>query len=297
MAAIARAFVLRARAKFNVRLEVGAVRPGGLHELRSLVADLDIGDDIRFTPSERGFSVHCDALGLPENENLAYRAAVALGRPLPAVEIDIDKNIPARAGLGGGSADAAAVLRGLSAIAAEADSPLSPELVWAAATATGSDVAACLEPGLKIVSGSGADVRPLAFKPPPFGLLLLKPAVGVDTAQAYRLLDRSRAVAADLAKSHVQTDALSEALRIGDFAGTCALVHNDFQAVIEAAYPPVLDVRRRLSAVGAFAAVLCGSGSCVAGLFPNRVAAESARARITTASGEWAAVAAFADAG
>ena len=297
MATIARAFVLQARAKFNVRLDVGGTRPDGLHEIGSIVADLSIADEVLFAPAAHGFSVTIDDPTIAETDNLAYRAAKALNAPLPPMSVHIKKTVPSRAGLGGGSADAAAMLRGLASVAAETGLVFTADALLAAAKSTGADVAACLTPGVKIVEGSGDVVRAARLTAPPFGVLLLKPGVGVETAQGYRLLDQSRSKPPDLSASAQQRRSLLQALERGDFAGVCALAHNDFQGVIEAAYPPVLDARRRLSEAGAAAALLCGSGSCVAGLFPTVAAANTALERLDRNPSDWAAATGFADGG
>src|SRR5438132_1329539 len=156
------------------------------------------------------------------------------------------------AGPGGGRADAAAVLRGLAALAAESGIALADETLLAAATRVGSDVAACLTGGIKLVEGAGEVVRPLAVQAPHWGVLLLKPGIGVPTARAYRLLDESRRQAGVAA--HGADDAtarLCDALARRDFGRACALAENDFQRVIEDAYPDVARSRRRVIASGA----------------------------------------------
>ena len=274
MAATAQAFVLTARAKFNVRLEIGAIRSDGLHDVRSVVADLAIGDEVAFLPSEGEFSVSCDEPDIPQADNLAWRAAKALDIRLPQVRVHVKKLLPLQAGLGGGSADAAAVLRGLASILSEMGVAVPHQALMAAAARVGSDVAACLTPGLKLVEGSGRIVRPLPSDALPWGVLLLKPAIGVPTDVAYRLLDEARSSEDALAsRQNGATSELCDALARGDFGRTCALAHNDFQGVIEAAYPDVAQARKLLATAGASTTILCGSGSCVAGLYENVEAA------------------------
>jgi 4-diphosphocytidyl-2-C-methyl-D-erythritol kinase len=297
MAATAQAFVLTARAKFNVRLEIGAVRADGLHDVRSVVGDLVVGDEVAFAPSETGFSVTCDDPGIPQADNLAWRAAQALDFNLPSVLIHVRKMLPQQAGLGGGSADAAAALRGLASIMAEMGITLPGAALREAASRVGSDVAACLTPGLKLVEGSGQIVRPLPAAVLPWGVLLLKPAAGMPTADAYHLLDEARRSGAVTAPHQGDAAAdLCDALARGDFARTCALAHNDFQEAIEAALPDVADARARLRSAGAAATILCGSGSCVAGLFEDVAAAGRALTLLRPKSGEWTAATGFAHA-
>jgi 4-diphosphocytidyl-2C-methyl-D-erythritol kinase len=125
-------------------------------------------------------------------------------------------------------------------------------------------------------------------------VLLLKPAAGVDTKTGYRLLDDSRAGSTPSFDRGGSIDRLVTALEQRDFAATCALAHNDFQAPIEAAYPAVADARRRLETARASATILCGSGSCVAGLFPTIDDARAAAVRLSIADGEWSCATGFA---
>ena len=292
MEAAARGFAVMARAKFNVRLEVGAKRQDGYHALRSVVADLAVADEVEFAASGV-FSVDCDDPAIDLEANLAYVAALNLAVDLPAVAIRIKKHLPQQAGLGGGSADAAAALRGLALVAAQAGRPIADEALHAAAIKTGSDVAACLYPGFKVVEGRGEKVRPLDFGAPPWGVLLLKPKGGVDTKTGYQLLDIARAnKRADLADGDA-IDRLVNALEKRDFASACALAHNDFQGPIEEAYPTIARTRERIKNAGAAATLLCGSGSCVAGLFETADAARSAATRLTIAEGEWSCATSF----
>lgn len=281
-----------ARAKFNIRLEVGAERPDGFHAIRSVVAELGVGDEIEFGRSS-AFSVECDDPTISRQANLAYVAALNLSMDLPAVRVSIKKHLPQRAGLGGGSADAAATLRGIARVAAEMGRTVPDDALLSAAVKTGSDVAACLHPGFKVVEGRGEHVRPLEFDPPPWGVLLLKPDVGVDTKTGYRLLDAARAVKPRRRAEGDELEQLIRSLGERDFDATCALASNDFQEPIETAYPQIADARRRIEAAGAAATLLCGSGSCVAGLFADVDDARSAATLLTVGVGEWSCATGF----
>jgi len=293
MMAAARGFAVMARAKFNIRLEVGARRPDGYHAIRSVIADLGLADGLEFS-SATDFQVDCDDPTIGREDNLAYTAARHLSVDLPAVRVFIEKRIPQQAGLGGGSADAASILRGIALASAQLGRPIAHEALVAAAIKTGSDVPACLVPGLKSVEGRGEIVRRLDIAPPPWGVLLLKPVGGVETKSGYRVLDESRVDPILDPESSDSIERLTIALKDHDFAATCALAHNDFQAPIEAAYPMIADVRHRLEAAGAATTILCGSGSCVAGLFPSVDDAQAAALRLTLSTGEWSCATGFA---
>ncbi|HXW76114.1 MAG TPA: hypothetical protein VEJ20_01760 [Candidatus Eremiobacteraceae bacterium] len=297
MAATARAFVLKARAKLNLSLEVGPVQANGLHAVRSVVGDLLVEDELAFLPSDSGFSVACDDPSIGMRENLAWKAAHALGVALPSIRIELRKQIPMQAGLGGGSADAACVLRGLARILASAGSPIDDRALHEAAARTGSDVPACLIPGWKRVEGTGDVVTPFVVTPVPWGAIVAKPAVGIATADAYRMLDAWRAAHPPASRAFgTHMVSVEDALARGDLTSVRDHAVNDFQAPIEASHPEIGALRRRLLEAGASVALLCGSGACVAGLYPDVDAARYALAAIVRGDVAWAAAAGFADA-
>ena len=287
-------FTKPAHAKVNLRLEVGP-KAGVLHPVISVVAELALADVVRFEQSAARFSIDCDLPGLEPTDNVAWKAAQALGVDLPSIRVDIEKRIPSQAGLGGGSSDAAAVLQGLAEIASTRGEALPPDLVAAAALRAGSDVPSFFIHGLRIVSGVGDVVAPFSSSPPAWGVVLLRPATGSSTTKAYALLD-SAGIAHQLG-THAERAAEETciAFAAGDLERTAALLHNDFEAVIEAELPEVRRARERLRRVGARATVLCGSGSCVASFFGDEVQAHEAAARLLLDAGEWMHVTVFSD--
>lgn len=300
MAAWTRSFVLTARAKLNLGLWIGSAQPNGLHEIRSFVASLSLADRLTFRPHDGTFSVTCDDLDVPERENLAFRAAAALGLEADGIEIRIEKRIPAQAGLGGGSADAAAALDGLARIALERGSPaFSDANLVRAAASLGSDVPACRIHGFKRISGTGEIVRAELIKVPEWGVALLKPAAGMPTASAYRLYDEWMTESrreSDAVDARDASDDLAACVRAGRFVDFCERVHNDFDPVVRRARREVGHTHDRLRAAEAGATLLCGSGTAVAGFFPSLAAAEVAVASIVVEPGEWKAAAGFAGA-
>jgi 4-diphosphocytidyl-2-C-methyl-D-erythritol kinase len=280
------AFSLEAHAKLNLRLEVGPLA-GSLHQVLSVVAELELADELHFNPSPGGFEVVCEHVEIPERDNLAWRAAQALGRELPHVRIVIEKNIPMQAGLGGGSADAAGALLGLALIFSEDGVPISHQQLSDAALRTGSDVPSFLTSGLRIISGVGDSVVRRAAQTPQWGIALLRPAIGSSTGHAYALLDKANVPHELGSESLASADELCDAYAASNFDRFVELLHNDFTDVIEPSLPAVAQARERLESVGARASLLCGSGSCVAGFFETRNAAHEALAKIAPAAGEW----------
>ncbi|HHW14601.1 MAG TPA: 4-(cytidine 5'-diphospho)-2-C-methyl-D-erythritol kinase, partial [Firmicutes bacterium] len=187
----------RAYAKVNLVLAVGPRRADGYHDLLSLMQSVDLCDIVELAlgaPDEPPVRLKCTHPALPlDHRNLAWRAAVAFAEEFglaAPVAVTLDKGIPIAAGLAGGSADAAAVLRGLVALHRLAP---DPERLTALGVRLGADVPFCLVGGTARVEGIGERVKTLPVSPG-FRLVLWKPPVGVSTAQVYAELDERRAL-------------------------------------------------------------------------------------------------------
>ena len=254
---------MRAPAKINLTLEVLAQRSDGYHGLRSVMVPLDLADELTIEPSTR-FNFECDRSELAGEQNLAVAAVRALGDELPAVRMRLIKKIPVQAGLGGGSSDAAAVLR--AAMAGEFG-PV-PHREWVPiARSLGSDVPFFLAGTAALVEGTGERVTP-AGAIPTWHVLIVKPPVDVSTAQAYREIDALQRP--QRPRSGCISIAMLEALQRADFARVQALLQNDFHEITAARTPEVRAALEALRAAGAENALLAGSGSCVFMLSPER---------------------------
>ena len=263
-----------APAKINVFLHVRGPRADGFHDLYTLFQALELSDEVIVRPLDRA-SRSLDVSGpmLPPNglgpaeKNLAWRAAeefqARTGWPR-GFEIAIVKNIPVGGGLGGGSSDAAAVLRALVAMA---PARLEHDPMEAAAT-LGSDVAffAC-EGVTATASGRGEQLQLLvsgagsADDPPGPEVVLVVPRFGIATADAYRWLRESGTY--DPTGATLRTERRISGWREVDFGNT-------FERVVEPRFPALRRYRERLSAAGASIARLSGSGSTVFGLFEEK---------------------------
>ncbi len=179
-----RAMQVTARAKINLSLRVLRRRDDGFHDIETLIAPITLHDSLRIETADQ-FQFHCDDPTLSAGEdNLVVRAARAFfaETKLPSsVCITLEKNIPHGAGLGGGSSDAAATLRGLNKLFA---ADLAPEKLRNLATSLGSDVSFFLYGGAAICRGLGEIIEPVSL-PTPLDLVLFKPPFGVATAWAY----------------------------------------------------------------------------------------------------------------
>src|SRR5918999_249633 len=182
--------VLRARApgKVNLSLFVGAPRPDGLHPLASVVQSVSLADELTLGPSQAAEDeVVCPGV---EGSNLAARALAAFrdatGWDAPPQRLEIVKHVPVAAGMAGGSADAAAVLR----LAAHAAGGAPAALLHELAVALGADVPSQLAPGRVLMSGAGEHVEPLPDSDDPFGLVLVILPHTLATADVYGTFDR-----------------------------------------------------------------------------------------------------------
>ncbi len=224
-------------------------------------------DEVALETAPAGVSVDVDVRGVPGGmPNTCYRAAVLYrkwaGAP-PGVRIRLRKRIPVQAGLGGGSSDSAAVLKGLAALTGK--SPPS-ETVRSLGAAVGADVPFFTLGVPALVEGYGEILTPVEWEVP-FFAVIVKPAFGLSTREGYERLGR--------AESGPPQAAAPPAFR--EWADVAAAVENDFEAAWEGVRPEISRIKKELLAEGAEAAGLSGSGSAVFGLF--RREGEAARAK------------------
>ena len=262
---------LRAPAKVNLGLVVGAKRPDGFHELVTKFATIGLCDDLVIAiddDSSSGVSLEItgneDLAADAIEANLCVRAArlflAEIGAGL-SVRMQLTKRIPTGAGLGGGSSDAAAVFRAMSSLTG---SPIGDERLAELAASLGSDVPFFLTGGVALGRGRGEIIEPIE-ETLVDGILLVKPTASVPTAKAYGLLAESRTSGRDLADLSIALDEAS--------------LHNDFQEPIAAAFPSIAGLLDRLNVlVGPDRCAMSGSGAACFGLFNNPASANEAAA-------------------
>jgi 4-diphosphocytidyl-2-C-methyl-D-erythritol kinase len=260
-----------AYAKLNLVLHVGAPREDGLHPICSLIASIDLADQLTAEPSESGGD-SVDCRGVP-GDNLAGRALAEFrsraGADLPPLALKIEKRIPVAAGLGGGSADAAAALR----IANElAGGPLSREELVRLATDLGCDVPSQLDPQHALVQGVGERIEPLEL--PALAAVLIPDPAGLSTGAVYAELDRMGAT-----RDRLDPEPLRRLATAGP-ADLAAGLENDLQQAALSLRPDLSARLESLRAAGALGAAISGSGPTCFGLFTDRATAEEAAASI-----------------
>jgi 4-diphosphocytidyl-2-C-methyl-D-erythritol kinase len=246
--------VLRAPAKINLTLEVLARRADGYHGIRSVMVPLALADELAIEPSQAS-SFSCDPVELAGEDNLVARAMRELGSPPFAVHLR--KRIPTQSGLGGGSSDAAALLRA----AMNGKLGRLGNVDWLeVARGLGSDVPFFLAGTGALVEGTGERVTPLGAMPA-WHVLVVTPPVSVSTATAYAELDGIARPTRPRAES--VSIAMAQALQRGDFGAVDAGLHNDFAGLISSRTPEVAAAIDALRAAGAANPMLAGSGSSV----------------------------------
>jgi 4-diphosphocytidyl-2-C-methyl-D-erythritol kinase len=259
---------VEAQAKINLRLCVLARESNGYHQLESLFCRIDLADTVRVVTTAQARELHCPGLGLPPEQNLAYRAAVAFTEAAnwpTGFRIEIEKRIPAGGGLGGGSADAGAVLRALNALAPK---PLESRVLSKIALALGADVP-FLTLDAPLALGWGRGERLLALQPlPRREVLLALPPFGVETKAAFGWFVEANA------NRQADTPAPLTLADLDRWDRIPALAVNDLEDVVIARHPEIGVCVQQFADAGARIARMSGSGSTVFGVFDRRVSSD-----------------------
>ena len=265
-------FRREAPAKINLALDILGKRPDGYHELRSVMQTVSLCDSVELTEGEEGFTLSMAGFTPPEGKKtLERRAAEAffarLGREMPPLTVAITKRTPAYAGLGGGSADVAALLHLLRDRYAPKMEDTALEVIGAE---VGSDMPFCVRGGTALAEGRGeilTDLPPL----PDCWIVLCKPPFPIPTPT---LFARADSVAI---RRRPDIPGMLEALENRDLEGIAARIGNVFEEVLPSEFSAVFAIRDALLAAGALGAGMSGSGPTVFGIFREEAAARLAR--------------------
>ena len=253
----------KAYAKLNISLDVGNRREDGFHDMTMVMQSISLADAVTVTLNNSGKVRAKTSLPfIPGDErNLAVKAALcyleAIGRQGQGAMIEIDKLVPVGAGMGGGSSDAAAVLRAMNALF---DHALSTAELEKLSCAVGSDVAFCVAGGTALATGRGEKLE--ALPPlPDCAFVVCKPEFSISTPELFRKLDQMPL------RRHPDTAGLVRAIREGQLAQVCRRMYNVFEDVDDRRMRTVADIKSRLLDAGALGAVMTGTGSAVFGVF------------------------------
>ena len=260
--------IVYANAKINLSLDVVAKRADGYHEVSMIMQEVDLCDILEITQIEgSGIELYCNTLACDES-NIVYRAArcfyVALGSDA-LCKIVLTKRIPVCAGLGGGSSDAAAVLKALNEINGF---PFSTEKICELALGLGADVPFFITGGTALACGIGEKLTALP-SPGAKWVALIKPDIDISTPLAYRELDSKPTL-------HPDTRKVCECIQSGNVAQMYKYCGNSFEEVSRSKYPEIDIIKEHLYAKGAEFAMMSGSGPTVFGIFESENAAREA---------------------
>lgn len=263
--------ILRTPAKINLCLSVLGKRPDGYHEVEMVMQAVGLYDEVTVRLGDSGITVSCDNTAIPVGEeNIAYRAAREMldltGRQT-GIAIDIKKNIPVAAGLGGGSSDAAAVLVACNRLLGAG---LGRERLAEVGTRLGMDVPFFFYGPTALAKGRGELLTSL-LSPPKFWVLLANPGFETSTAWVYKNLNYGLTKKVDCTNI--------AGLKVSQIA--CSL-HNDLQTVTAAAHPVIGEMERSLLDTGALGACMSGSGPTVFGIFEAETACRAAEKALHT---------------
>ena len=261
----------KAYAKLNISLDVGKRREDGFHEMTMVMQSISLADAVTVTLNDTGrVRARTSLPFIPGDErNLAVKAALcyleAIGRQGQGAWIEIQKAVPVGAGMGGGSSDAAAVLRAVNALF---DHALSTPELEKLSCAVGSDVAFCVAGGTALATGRGEKLE--ALPPlPDCAFVVCKPEFSISTPELFRKLDQMPL------RRHPDTAGLVAAIREGQLGQVCRRMYNVFEDVDDRRMRTVADIKSRLLDAGALGAVMTGTGSAVFGVFAPGQALET----------------------
>ena len=265
----------RAYGKINLGLDVLRRRPDGYHELKMIMQTVDIYDDLTFQRREEpGIALRIEGSDLSAgSDNLICRAAALLLQKKnisEGVEITLKKRIPIAAGMAGGSADAAAALRGLNTLF---ELGCSTEELQKLGVKLGADIPYCLVGGTMLSEGIGEILTPLT-PPPVCHLVVAKPPIDVSTAFVYGHLQ------ADKLTYHPDIDGMAQALDEGDLKGITDRMSNVLETVTEREYPVIGELKELMREMGAENALMSGSGPTVFGICKEKERASQIAAAI-----------------
>ena len=253
----------KAYAKLNISLDVTEKRADGFHEMVMVNQSVSLADDVTVTLTDDGtVRARTSFSFIPGDErNLAVKAAMRylkeIGDATTGARIEIEKRIPVGAGMGGGSADAAAVLRAMNKLF---EHRLSGERLLEISGDVGSDVPFCVMGGTALAEGRGERLTPLPPLPE-CALVILKPEFAISTPELFKKLDMLRT------HHHPDTAGIIAALNAGELLPVCRRMFNVFEGVDDRRMREETELKNALLDEGALGAVMTGTGSAVFGIF------------------------------
>ena len=262
---------LTAPAKINLALDILGTRPDGYHDMRMVMQTISLCDTVTVEETAAGFELQTDGDFIPAGKKTLEQWAAeaffeAIGQPMPGLRVTLEKVTPAYAGLGGGSADVAALLR----IMRDTYAPgLPAEELERIGFTVGSDMPFCVRGGTALAEGRGevlTDLTPL----PDCWFVLCKPDFGIPTPSLFARVDGGELT------HRPDINGMRLALETGDLPGVAARLGNVFEGVLPEEYHEVFHIKKRLMELSALNAAMSGSGPTVFGVFAEQETARRA---------------------
>ena len=258
---------IKAPAKVNLTLDDTGKRPNGYHDLKMIMQTISVFDEIKLSlTEEEKIDLHMNKElpdKIPAEKNLVYKAAALMKEKFDikgGFDIELQKNIPAAAGLAGGSSDCAATLIAINEVC---ELGLTTQELCDIGVKLGADVPFCIRKGTMLSEGIGEILTPLTpFKD--VWVVLVKPDISVSTAYVYTHLDLPNL------KYHPDTDKAIECIDNGDIAGLSNVLSNVLETVTVPEYPVLTEIKEFLVQNGAAGSLMSGSGPTVFGIFKNK---------------------------
>ena len=262
---------LTAPAKINLALDILGTRPDGYHDMRMVMQTISLCDTVTVEETAAGFELQTDGDFIPAGKKTLEQWAAeaffeAIGQPMPGLRVTLEKVTPAYAGLGGGSADVAALLRILRDTYAPG---LPAEELERIGFTVGSDMPFCVRGGTALAEGRGevlTDLTPL----PDCWFVLCKPDFGIPTPSLFARVDGGELT------HRPDINGMRLALETGDLPGVAARLGNVFEGVLPEEYHEVFHIKKRLMELSALNAAMSGSGPTVFGVFAEQETARRA---------------------
>ena len=260
-----------APAKINLALDILGTRPDGYHDMRMVMQTISLCDTVTVEETAAGFELQTDGDFIPAGKKTLEQWAAeaffeAIGQPMPGLRVTLEKVTPAYAGLGGGSADVAALLRILRDTYAPG---LPAEELERIGFTVGSDMPFCVRGGTALAEGRGevlTDLTPL----PDCWFVLCKPDFGIPTPSLFARVDGGELT------HRPDINGMRLALATGDLPGVAARLGNVFEGVLPEEYHEVFHIKKRLMELSALNAAMSGSGPTVFGVFAEQETARRA---------------------
>ena len=258
---------IKAPAKVNLTLDVTGKRPNGYHDLKMIMQTISVFDEIKLSlTEEEKIDLHMNKElpdKIPAEKNLVYKAAALMKEKFDikgGFDIELQKSIPAAAGLAGGSSDCAATLIAINEVC---ELGLTTQELCDIGVKLGADVPFCIRKGTMLSEGIGEILTPLTpFKD--VWVVLVKPDISVSTAYVYTHLDLPNL------KYHPDTDKAIECIGNGDISGLSNVLSNVLETVTVPEYPVLTEIKEFLVQNGAAGSLMSGSGPTVFGIFKNK---------------------------